>query len=355
VSLDAAATSPGRVGHDETAALEVIGLTVTYGGLRAVDDVSFTVAPGKILGLIGPNGAGKTTVLDAICGLVPAVGRVWLGNRDVSGLSAPARARAGLGRSFQDAKLFPSLTVYENLCLGSERHIRAEGVISTSLSLPWVRKTERRVARRAEELIELMGLGAFRDKFVSELSTGSRRIVDLAMILAHEPTVLLLDEPSSGIAQRETEALGPMLRQLREATKAAMLLIEHDMPLISSVADELLALETGSVLVRGASDVVLADPRLVSAYLGTNESVIARSGSVTVETNGNGTGRAPAAKRAASPASAPRKAPARRVAAAKTATAKNATTKKATAKRAAAVKTATKRAAPRTPPPDVEH
>lgn len=259
-------------------ALSVTALSVTFGGVRAVDDVSFDVAPGEILGLIGPNGAGKTTVLDAVCGFVPSRGRIRLGSRDISAMPAPARARAGLGRSFQDARLFPSLTVYENLCLGSERHIRAEGVISTALSLPWVRRSEHRVARRAEELVELMGLGAFRDKFVSELSTGSRRVVDLAMILIHEPSVILLDEPSSGIAQRETEALVPLLQRLGRHSGAAMVLIEHDMPLISAVAGELLALETGSVLTRGKPQEVLSDPRLVSAYLGTNEAVIARSG-----------------------------------------------------------------------------
>ena len=262
------------------AILTLHSLTVSFGGIRAVDDVSFSLWPGQILGLIGPNGAGKTTVLDAICGFVPARGRVELAGVDISDLAPSGRSRARLGRSFQDAKLFPSLTVYETLCVGCERHIRAEGVVSTALALPWVRRAERRVARRAEELIELMGLGAFRDKFISELSTGSRRIVDLAVILAHDPQVLLLDEPSSGIAQRETEALAPLLRHVRDQTGAAMLVVEHDMPLISSLSDEIIALETGAVLCQGPPAEVLADPRLVSAYLGTNEAVVQRSGRV---------------------------------------------------------------------------
>jgi branched-chain amino acid transport system ATP-binding protein len=206
---------------------------------------------------------------------------VHIAGVDVSGAPPRTRARARLGRSFQDARLFPSLTVFETLCVGCERHIRAEGVVSTALSLPWVRRAERRVARRAEELIELMGLGAFHDKFISELSTGSRRIVDLAVILAHDPLVLLLDEPSSGIAQRETEALGPLLHRVRRETGAAMLVVEHDMPLISSISDEILALETGAVLCRGAPATVLEDPRLISAYLGTNEAVVQRSGQRT--------------------------------------------------------------------------
>ena len=126
-----------------------------------------------------------------------------------------------------------------------------------------------------------MHLEAFRDKFISELSTGSRRVVDLACTLAHEPTVLLLDEPSSGIAQRETEALGPLLRRVRDETDATLLLIEHDMPLVSSISDQLIALETGRVLTTGTPDDVLNDPRLVSAYLGTDRSVVERSGART--------------------------------------------------------------------------
>ena len=193
-------------------------------------------------------------------------------------MSPERRARHRLGRSFQDARLFPSLTVNEALAISFERHLRAHDLVSTALSLPWVRRAEKRVRVRVEGLIELMGLGAFRDKFVSELSTGSRRIVDLASIMAHDPVVLLLDEPSSGIAQREAEALGPLLLKIRQETGTTMLVIEHDMPLISSVSDEILALETGAVLTRGPADEVLSDPRLVAAYLGTNEAVVARSG-----------------------------------------------------------------------------
>jgi ABC-type branched-subunit amino acid transport system ATPase component len=244
-----------------------------------------------VLGLVGPNGAGKTTVFDAICGLVPARGRVVLEGRDVSGMPTASRARAGLGRSFQDARLFPSLTVTESLAMAFERHVRAEGVVSTMVGAPWVRRSERHVARRVEELIELMGLTAFRDKFVSELSTGSRRIVDLAMTLAHDPSVVLLDEPSSGIAQRETEALGPMLLRVRDETGATMLVVEHDMPLVTSISDELLALETGRVLLRGEPRAVLDDPQLVSAYLGTDRAVVERSGAHPAKTH-------PAKKRA---------------------------------------------------------
>ena len=267
------------------AVLDVREVSVSYGGVRAVDDVSFTAGRGEIIGFIGPNGAGKTTLFDAICGFVSSEGgRIDLEGREITGLTPTERARQGLGRSFQDARLFGSLTVFETLACAFERHLRAEDPVSTMLWLPWVRKGEHKIWARVEEIIDLMGLGAFRDKFVKELSTGSRRVVDLACVIAHEPTVLLLDEPSSGMAQKETEAMGPLLRRVKEATGCTMLLIEHDMPLVTSVSDELIALETGRVVTRGKPRDVTNDPRVVSAYLGTDERVVARSGVIRTET-----------------------------------------------------------------------
>jgi branched-chain amino acid transport system ATP-binding protein len=268
-------------GKSDEVVLDVREISVSYGGVRAVDDVSFTAERGKIIGFIGPNGAGKTTVFDAICGFAEAEsGRIALEGREISKLSPTERARSGLGRSFQDARLFSSLTVFETLACAFERHMRAEDPVSTMLWLPWVKKIERDVSTRVEEIIELMGLVAFRDKFIMELSTGSRRVVDLACVIAHEPSVLLLDEPSSGMAQRETEAMGPLLLRVKEQTGCTMLLIEHDMPLVTGVSDELIALETGRVVTRGKPHAVTNDPRVVEAYLGTDERVVARSGAV---------------------------------------------------------------------------
>jgi ABC-type branched-subunit amino acid transport system ATPase component len=267
-------------GNRETV-LEVRGVGVSYGGIIAVDDVSFDVAKGEILGLIGPNGAGKTTLFDAICGFTtPTSGRIVMAGRDITNLAPAERARAGLGRSFQDARLFSSLTVAETLACALERKIKAQDPVSSMFGLPWVWTTDKLIAKRVDELIGLLGLEAFRDKFISELSTGSRRIVDLACMLAHEPTVLLLDEPSSGIAQRETEALAPLLLRVQEALGCTMLLIEHDMPLVTNVADELIALETGRVIARGTPKEVTNDPAVVEAYLGTDERIVARSGTV---------------------------------------------------------------------------
>jgi ABC-type branched-subunit amino acid transport system ATPase component len=259
--------------------LAVRDVSVSFGGVVAVADVAFDVPRGQVLGLIGPNGAGKTTLFDAICGFVAtSSGTIHLGDKDITGLPPAERSRVGLGRSFQDAKLFPSLTVAETLACALERKIKTQGPVSTVFGLPWVWSAERVVTKRVEELIDLLHLGAFHDKFISELSTGSRRIVDLACVLAHEPMVLLLDEPSSGIAQRETEALGPLLRRVKDVTGCTMLLVEHDMPLVTSVADELIALETGRVIARGTPKQVTNDHRVIEAYLGTDERVVTRSG-----------------------------------------------------------------------------
>jgi ABC-type branched-subunit amino acid transport system ATPase component/predicted MFS family arabinose efflux permease len=271
-------------GPDRTkgAILEVQGLTKRFGGITAVDDVSFALAHGEILGLIGPNGAGKTTIFDLISGLLPLDGgHISLKGADITGWGADRRAAAGLGRSFQDARIFPSLTVAENIAIGLERHVEVRDHLAAVLNLPAMQESEEDVAWTVEDLIELMNLGAFRDKFVSELSTGSRRIVDLAMSIAHDPAVLLLDEPSSGIAQKETEALGPLLRRIQRETGCAMLVIEHDMPLITAVSDEIIALELGAVVTRGVPDDVLTNPRVVSSYLGGDIDVINRSGAST--------------------------------------------------------------------------
>jgi branched-chain amino acid transport system ATP-binding protein len=259
--------------------LEARELSVNFGGVRAVRDVDLELREGQFIGIIGPNGAGKTTVFDLLSGFVrPTSGRVILGTLDVTDLPPHARAEMGLGRSFQDARLFPSMTVRETIAVALERHVAVRDPIAAALMSSAVRVAERQVAEEVDRLIELMRLQAFADKFVGELSTGTRRIVDLACSVAHDPKVLLLDEPSSGIAQRETEALGAVLLDIRDKTGAAMLVIEHDMPLITSVSDELIALEVGEVIARGEPEAVVRDPRVIEGYLGGTAEVIQRSG-----------------------------------------------------------------------------
>jgi branched-chain amino acid transport system ATP-binding protein len=173
------------------------------------------------------------------------------------------------------------MTVVENIAVALERHIEVRDPLAAACGMPAIRDAETTVAYKVHELIELLGLSAFRNKFVSELSTGSRRIVDLAMAIAHKPTVLILDEPSSGIAQRETEALGPLLLRIKDEVGCALLVIEHDMPLITGISDRLMALELGRVIADGTPAEVVTHPRVVASYLGTNEAAIARSGSAT--------------------------------------------------------------------------
>jgi branched-chain amino acid transport system ATP-binding protein len=265
------------LGAPELLTLADVG--VRFGGVQAVDGATFELHQGEVLGLIGPNGAGKTTVFDAISGFVrPQRGRITFLGNDITALSPDQRARMGLGRSFQDARLFPSMTVVENIATALERHIEVRDPFAAACGLPAVSDAETEIAYKVHELVDLLGLGAFRNKFVGELSTGSRRIVDLAMAIAHKPSVLILDEPSSGIAQRETEALGPLLLRIKDEVGCALLVIEHDMPLITGISHRLVALELGRVVTVGTPDEVISHPAVVASYLGTDTAAIERSG-----------------------------------------------------------------------------
>jgi len=260
-------------------ALSLHEVSVRFGGIRAVDGVSFDLAPSEVLGLIGPNGAGKTTLLDLISGFTASDGgRVELAGVDVSTMAPQRRSVLGLGRSFQDSWLFPSLTVEEALLVALERWLGVRDPLSSAFRLPAFQDSEVAAHHRIDELIELMGIESFRTKFVGELSTGSRRVVDLACVLAHRPSVVLLDEPSSGIAQREAEALAPLLLRIRDALGASLVVIEHDISLITTVSDRLVALDQGRVVATGAAADVLAHPAVVDSYLGGELAVVSRSG-----------------------------------------------------------------------------
>ena len=231
-------------------------------------------------------------MLDLLSGFnATTEGTILLNGVDVTGRSVDARARRGLGRSFQDARLFPGLSVHETVMVALESQLDVKDATSAMLRTPAHVESEWRTSQRADELIEMLGLGDYRDKQISELSTGSRRVVDLACVIGHRPSVLLLDEPSSGIAQRETEALGPLLIRIRDSIGCAMVVVEHDMPLISSIADRLVAMETGSVLARGTPDEVLSHPDVVASYLGTSQETIARSDFVSALATSDDNGR----------------------------------------------------------------
>jgi branched-chain amino acid transport system ATP-binding protein len=254
------------------------GIDVSFGGVHALSGVDVDVRPGEIVGIIGPNGAGKTTLFDVLSGhLTPDAGRVVVDGDDISALSPDARARLGLGRAFQNAKLFGPLTVRETIAVALDRRAVKNPVLGAVWAPP-ARRSERRIAARVDAYIEILGLEAHADKFVRELSTGTRRAVEVACQLAAEPKVLLLDEPSSGLAQAETEALGPALSRVVRETGCGLLIIEHDIPLVTSLSDRLVAMELGGVVVTGAPEDVVEHPLVLQSYLAASDEVIQRSG-----------------------------------------------------------------------------
>jgi ABC-type branched-subunit amino acid transport system ATPase component/ABC-type branched-subunit amino acid transport system permease subunit len=289
-STEPPASLTRSIPHDRTrtnedgSVLRVVDLTVAFSGLVAVDDVNLRASPNEVVGLIGANGAGKSTLLNAIGGYVPSLGRVELMGRDVSHLKPHRRASLGLGRCFQAATLFPDLSVREvvELALEAREHTSFWG---TLLFVPHSTRLERRRATEASELIDFLGLGRYADRFVAELSTGTRRIVELAALLAAAPAVICLDEPTAGVAQRETEAFGPLIKRVQAELDATLVIVEHDLPLILAISDRIYCLETGQVIAEGTPAEVRSNPRVISSYLGTDERAIVRSNADKAVTN----------------------------------------------------------------------
>jgi ABC-type branched-subunit amino acid transport system ATPase component len=265
---DDRAGSDGSDGDGPAPALLLEGVTVRFGARTVVDRVDLTVARGEVVGLIGANGAGKSTLMNAVGGFVAGRGRMEVNGGPVDGRAPHRRAALGLGRSFQDAALFPDLTVRETVETALEARGRV-GVVGVALGLPRTRRVERAKRVRAGEILDFLGLGAHGERFVSELSTGMRRIVELACLLAVDARVLCLDEPTAGIAQREAEAFGPLLLRIRRELDASMLVIEHDMALVMAISDRIYCLEAGRVISSGPPDAVRHDPLVVASYLGT--------------------------------------------------------------------------------------
>jgi ABC-type branched-subunit amino acid transport system ATPase component len=259
-----------------TAPLRTDGLTVNLGGRTIVDGVDIVVRPGEIVGLIGTNGAGKTTILNAVSGLLPSTGLVELYGRDISGMSAHRRARLGQGRAFQNARLFASLTVRETLMVALESRQRSL-LVPSILALPPSPMAERRKRREADEIISYLGLGRYADALMGELSTGTRRIVELGALIALDSKLLLLDEPTAGVAQRETEAFGPLIQTIQRELGASILIIEHDMPMVMSISDRIYCLEAGRVIAEGDPQAIRTNPAVIASYLGTDERAIQRS------------------------------------------------------------------------------
>jgi branched-chain amino acid transport system ATP-binding protein len=235
-----------------SAVLSARGVSVSFGGVRALVDVDLDVGDKQLVGLIGPNGAGKTTFIDAISGMVRNRGRIELDGRDISSLPPHARARLGLTRTWQSIELFDDLTVLENLTVLAPRQ----------------------ASRTAEDVLGQFGLEQLGGAMPSEISQAQRKVVGLARALVTEPRVLCLDEPAAGLDVTESEALGDRLRQIVDAG-TAMLLVDHDMGLVLGISDHVVALEFGKVIATGPPESVRQDPQVVAAYLGSAATEVA--------------------------------------------------------------------------------
>jgi len=252
----------------EPAGLVARNVTVRFGGLVAVSDVDIEAPAGQITGLIGPNGAGKTTTFNACAGAVAATGTVRLGDVTIDGWSAAHRAQAGLGRTFQRFALFDSMTVFENVAMGPETHAAGRR--------PWhqlmaSRSERRRTADVAGAAMERCGIAALADRRAGELSTGQRRLVELARAMATPFRFLLLDEPSSGLDVAETHGFGEILLDYVAETGIGLLLVEHDMALVRRVCTSIFVLDFGKLIYQGSTADVLASDVVRAAYLGTEE------------------------------------------------------------------------------------
>jgi ABC-type branched-subunit amino acid transport system ATPase component len=244
-------------------------VSCSFGGLLALDRVDVTVEPGEIVGLLGTNGAGKSTLIDVVSGLTtPTAGRVWLDDVELLDLLPYERVRAGVGRTFQDVRLFGTLSCIDNLLLATHTRQR-RGLLAHSVLLPSATREERAARASVEAVLELVDLAPFADATPAELSYGTLRMLELAAMLVLRPRLLLLDEPASGVAEAEARALEPLLRRIRDETGVSMLLVEHDVALVASVADRIVGMDTGRVLVTGPPAQVLADEAMIAAYLGT--------------------------------------------------------------------------------------
>jgi branched-chain amino acid transport system ATP-binding protein len=271
------AQPPAETGRDAqgdrrlTSRLELTGITVAFGGVTALADVSLAVEPGQVHGLIGPNGAGKTTLFNVACGLVrPTAGRiVWRGS-ELRRLRPNKLTRLGIARTLQGVGLFPGLTVLENVMIGAHRHARA-GFVSALFALPTADRDERRLRERAMSALDELEADDVAGRYPGSLPYPLQKRVALARALVAEPELLLLDEPASGLSEEEMHDLGSLIKDLSD--RMSVLLVEHHMDLVMRVCDHITVLDSGRMISAGTPAQVQADPAVTEAYLGDDVDV----------------------------------------------------------------------------------
>jgi branched-chain amino acid transport system ATP-binding protein len=249
------------------AELEVRDLSLQFGGLVVLEDVSFAVERGDLFALIGPNGAGKTSLLNCISGIYRGRGRISFRGTELSGRWSHEIARLGIARTFQHVELFPHMTVVENLLTGRHADVRTNP-LAEMLFLPGVRREEIRQREAVERIIDFVELERYRHAPVGGLPFGLQKIVGFARALALDPTLLLLDEPSAGLNRDEREDLARFILRIKHELGIAMIWIEHDMQMVADLADRIHVLDYGRTLAEGSPDAVLNDPKVIAAYLG---------------------------------------------------------------------------------------
>ena len=249
--------------------LQVKDLSISFGGVKAVDGVSFTVEPGEVFTLVGPNGAGKSTIFNLISRLYePSAGQIVFDGQDITSLPAHKVAGLGIARTFQNIELFDHSSVLQNLLIG--RHCRRNTRwFEELLFLPKVRRSERQHRLLVEEVIDFLDLAAYRDKLIAGLPYGVRKVVEIARALSSEPKLILLDEPASGLSVEETQNMAWWIEDMQKDLGLTVLMVEHHMSLVSRVSNRVLAVSEGRPLAMGTAAEVQADPKAIEAYLGT--------------------------------------------------------------------------------------